>query len=530
MSKGTDTVDIELVEIDGRNTLLGKHAARLWLQGKDAWNAFMEVNPEVTVLFSDGDLNFENLHVAGNNEDVIENLDSIKRIFGFELIDFSGYRFNSDVRFYKLSFNGPVNFGSAVFEGNLEFYQVSFSHDLNISSSTFNNRVCFYSCAFGGCLDASNVLFKSQFELTDSDIAGEVTFDYAVFNKLANFSFAKFEKRASMDSATFEGEAVFTFCIFGSYANFYNTTFFVDADFERAEIKDRIGFKDARFNRNVNFTSATFGDEAFFGYVIFKGNACFNNAIFQRKADFKHTEFKSKASFRSCEFIGNLLFEPNHSVSLTQIDFKGACFEKLFSIKGCYNTIPDLRQTKLNYHLDLSLVEVKLNRKNGYGALFEKAVDRLDCERLCRLKEIAELNKNYERVLAFHADEMRAKRWIRSGVLPSILDGLFSLISNYGQSVLRPFVYLLLSILIFAQVTIISSKADNVEFNDALVVSVATVTPFISISKGARERGIKKFFGSNVPQNYELLSFGHSFASFSFIFLIGLGLRNRFRI
>ena len=70
----------------------------------------------------------------------------------------------------------------------------------------------------------------------------------------------------------------------------------------------------------------------------------------------------------------------------------------------------------------------------------------------------------------------------------------------------------------------------NPRLKDAVTVSIATVTPFISISKIEREAGIKKLFEDKQPEDYGLYSYFYAGLSFIFIFLIGLGLRKRFRI
>tara|TARA_Y100000588_G_C14028448_1_gene827507 strand:+ start:528 stop:800 length:273 start_codon:yes stop_codon:yes gene_type:complete len=51
---------------------------------------------------------------------------------------------------------------------------------------------------------------------------------------------------------------------------------------------------------------------------------------------------------------------------------------------------------------------VKLNRGFIKNWGIEKALDEVDSEKLCKLKEIAEFNKNHKRALAFNPDELRS--------------------------------------------------------------------------------------------------------------------------
>ncbi|MDK1289797.1 hypothetical protein [Pseudoalteromonas umbrosa] len=219
--------------------------------------------------------------------------------------------------------------------------------------------------------------------------------------------------------------------------------------------------------------------------------------------------------------------------NVTQLDCKKARISGSLRIEGEFKCIPDLRQSKIDHHVDLGGLRVRLKRFFKAGCGVEEALDDDDADRLCRLKEIAEQNKNHGMALAFHADEMRASRWIKFGKLQSVLDMFYSLTSNYGQSIARPFFYLALSIIMFAIYSLKQPEnihKDEGQFKTAITVSIATVTPFISISKTEREAGIAKLYGDSPPEDYGLYSYAHAGISFVFIFLIGLGLRNRFRI
>ncbi|TMN34124.1 pentapeptide repeat-containing protein [Pseudoalteromonas sp. S2755] len=324
--------------------------------------------------------------------------------------------------------------------------------------------------------------------------------------------------------------------------SFFGYKFSGNAIFSSAKFRCSADFREAIFSGGANFMLAKFSDIANFMNATFSGNAIFDKAVFSVGADFIDSKFNKTMSFfkisygkyfrfASVDFNSKSRFEPEHADSIEMLSFKGTSFERPFSLKGDFNCIPDLRQTKTSHHVDLSKLTVKLKRDRKNYAILKKAQDKEDAERLCRLKEIAESNKNHERALAFHADEMRAKRWIKLNWLQSILDSLYSFTSNYGQSILRPFVLLMLFIFMFAQWTISFREADSdSDFRDALTVSIATVTPFISLSKGARDRGLERIFGEDIPKDYDLISYVYAFASYTFIFLIGLGLRNRFRI
>lgn len=163
------------------------------------------------------------------------------------------------------------------------------------------------------------------------------------------------------------------------------------------------------------------------------------------------------------------------------------------------------------------------------------AKDAHDVERLTRLKELAETNKHLTLALAFHADEMRAKRWqSNTSTLSSTLDLVFDKLCNYGQSVLRPFFFWLLSISVFTLLYARASDKFRITFGNVwemFVFSVANSLPFLTSARTARSEGLTHFFtGQDILTWILPLMMAQGLVSFMLLFLIGLGLRNRFRL
>jgi len=189
-------------------------------------------------------------------------------------------------------------------------------------------------------------------------------------------------------------------------------------------------FTETAFNITTNFSDAEFkGGTHFLGTTF--------DCIF---VDFQ--EIKSTSTFS---------FEGAITDQIQKLSFKGSTFDKDFIIDGNFNCIPDLRGTKLNHHTELSDLKCNLRREKAIPFTpILKVVDKLDAEKLCRLKELAEQNKNHDKALMLHANEMRAKRWTKLNTAQSILDLLYSTTSNYGQSIMRPLLWLSLSFMLFS--------------------------------------------------------------------------------
>lgn len=489
--------------------LMAEEALHLWFQGKDAWNNWVEENPETLISFQGFEFSLSVIkstlanRIASNEIDDLDNLSS--------LINFSGFKFKNVV-FDESTFRGKVSFASAVFEGEASFDKASFKEGVIFSRTTFNSIASFLNTYFYETTEFSHVSFSS-----------DVKFKYALF-----YGPLAFNDSDILGSAKFENVQ------FNHTVDFKNTNFRFTAYFDNSNFELKTFFSKAKINNQASFKGSTFKAQSYFLGTIFKGNTCFSEAEFKHDVSFDRSSFfGSMANFTKSRFHSNFSFQPNEVKSLKKVSFEGASFDKQLTISGHYNCIPDLRQTKTSHHIDLSLLTIKLNRHFLKNTGMEAAIEKEDADRLCRLKEIAESNKNHERALAFHADELRAKRWHVFSPWQSILDGLYSLTSNYGQSIMRPSMYLLASVFIFASATLSQTKQssyDIAQMKAALTISVATATPFLAISKEARTKSTEELFNKELPDNYYLYSYIHSGSSFVFMFLIGLGLRNRFRI
>ena len=169
----------------------------------------------------------------------------------------------------------------------------------------------------------------------------------------------------------------------------------------------------------------------------------------------------------------------------------------------------------------------------------DRKFDPKDAERLCRLKELAENNKNHQEALKFHALEMKVKRQELSG-LDYRLDLAFDNVSKYGLSIKRPICGLAYVTTIFAIIyTLISfykvvptalTEGFSVLMNGFLY-SISQILPFVSAGKtSAIESAQALFYCEDIHNGIYALSLLQGFLSFVLLFLIGLGLRHRFRL
>jgi hypothetical protein len=336
-----------------------------------------------------------------------------------------------------------------------------------------------------------------------------------------------------------KGDVYFTRARFGEgNVSFHEATFGEGVvDFRYATFgKGHVNFGGARFGQgDVNFRYATFGT----GYVNFrkvtfgKGAVNFMAATFDGGyVNFRETTFgEGDVNFKGARILGPADFSALITPStITSLHFRHCTFGHSLNLSGNHlRCIPDLTYTKISHQISLDGLECE-------PLLNEKGIpDPKDGDRLCRLKEIAETNKNHEQALNFHIKEMRVKRHHLSG-LNLTIDKAFDAVSEYGRSVMKPLAWLIrswyVSGLIYSFISIYLSplKSGLEHFGNGFLYAIAQAIPFVAAGRESSKASITALFGDDVPIYLFFISLTQGLISFLLIFLIGLALRNRFRI
>ena len=453
-------------------TLPGQNAFNLYQRGKQKWNNWVNQNPDAVIDFS-------NFDFKGRIPDG-QTISFERFIFPNGGVHFDGAQFgDGDVRFDGAQFgDGDVGFVGARFgDGDVRFNDAQFGKGcVSFDSAEFGKgHVRFHSAQFGDGVSFACAHFGD----------GDVGFVGAQFGKGC----------VSFDSAEFgEGHVLF----------------------------DNVQFGEG----NVSFACAHFGD----GNVIFRGVRFGDGEI-----DFSRTQFN-----------GSLYFEATKNTEdMSSWSFNGAVFRQNFVIEGRFRCIPDLRHTKIEHHLDLS--NVKIDEDLKIDKLIEDkedAKEKAACLR--RLRELAENNRHHDAGLDFFALESRVMRksghW---GRLRSALDCLYEWASNYGRSILRPSVRLFWLTVAFTFIYCWAATGEpagcdaiwdaiwdakwDAKWQDALNLALSNALPFILSSRGQAEDVFQVLFPEKTVC-LVVLTYLQSLFSLVFIFLIGLGLRNRFRL
>jgi hypothetical protein len=470
--------------MDQNNVLNAAQAIELWQQGQQAWNAWADSHAGWTVDFSYVDFSLF------RGEDLRE-------------ISFKGYHFPGKTQFDFAKFGtGTVSFGDVSFErGSTSFVSVEFGP----------GNISFYRTRFGGIA----VLFDNSrwadghvyFNRTDFG-NGIVSFNAAQFgNGTVHFNGARFGRiGVSFKETHFgRGRVSFVKVQFGSGS----------VSFEKAEFG--VG--------NILFESAVFGE----GGVSFKG-ACFDSG----ELSFRMTRFGrgvlSLVDVKASE--GSIHFSSNGAMHCKEIDFSGAQIASVLNISGIKTAaVVNFCHAKLCQPVDFIKTDIDFRRELVCG-YFERAVNEFDASSFRCLRKMAAQTCDRERELDFFVKEKRASYWHGITGTKLALYYLYDWCSDYGRSILRPLLFLLIVWLSFAHAYLGVSDREVSEDSrqSALVLSASHTIPIYAVSKDARIRAQNILYSKEyTPSAIYYLGVTQSLLSSIFIFLIGLALRNRFR-
>ncbi len=354
----------------------------------------------------------------------------------------------------------------------------------------------FKNYLFEGYIDFGDCLFPEHTSFENATFSDSANFDKVAFSGLTDFNHATFSNSAYFENATFSGHAYFEKTTFSNSAYFESATFSGHAYFEKTTFSKVAGFYHATFSRFVNFNHATFSGHAYFEKTTFSKVAGFYHATFDKTINFLNTEFKSSAYFNNSTFKQNA---------------------------------PKFHEAKL--HQDTSFDKAswpQANEIQDRGILSDNqfAYNRLTLEMNKQLR--------YEDELFFFAKELETKRqiyWLEKEWATWFLNYLYHFVSGYGLSIFKPFLSmaLLFMSMLFTNYFILNFSDKVVSFE---IIFRYTLINF-SLGGPILQNHTVNNLLNGLHEPLILLDAINSFASILIlicIFLVGLALRNRFRI
>jgi hypothetical protein len=326
-----------------------------------------------------------------------------------------------------------------------------------------------------------------------------------------DFTSTYFDRDVIFEGFLFVGIADFTFAAFSGEANFHS----------------------ARFARRAGFNAVNFSGYADFESTNFLAYTCFNSATFSSDADFEMAKFSTYAEFNEARFFGRAGFKSTKFNS--EIDFKSATFSKVVDFinaeftantifaNGKFETyVPDFRGAKMH------------EATEWHGVRWPTAPRGRDAAQLQvyayeRLKQEMERLKKHDDEQSFFRKELRARRGLVSPWSAAwLLNYTYEISSGYGQSMLRPTLWLLavfvVGVAVFAGSPVFEGMPMTVP--RAASLSFVNIFSFLPIKREIMTADMVAGLSSAA----QIVGVVQSLLGLVLLFLLGLAMRSRYRM
>lgn len=293
-----------------------------------------------------------------------------------------------------------------------------------------------------------------------------------------------------------------------------------------------IEFENLVFTKAVDFRGFLFPNIVSFSSSQFASSARFDGAVFMHEADFQDATFCRPVSFYQAEFLGRgVLFQGVQFRSHTS-----------FALAHFCEDVPDFRDAKLAEATEWHASKWPSAPKRKFSA--QQQVYAYE-----RLKAEMERLKKHEDEQFFFGKELRARRallWFtainkggqrtepeKSRTLSERVDAGFrwllnwsyDFFSGYGLSIGRPLVALGALLCVGAVIFATTNSLDDGPLGpwEALELSATNLISFLPFKPD-------KWVTAHLSTNAKWLGNAQSFFGLVLLFLLGLALRNRFRM
>ncbi len=395
-----------------------------------------------------------------------------------------------------------VDFSNTLIDKNVDFSGFIFI------SSSFNDSKFLTGCYFSGAVFINSANFYGTI------FKCRAYFNNSHFFDVAMFATSNFLNQADFVSVNFYSWSSFDKCIFSKATDFKCSIFSRITSFKNCIIDDGINFEENIF-KEVNFSGARFLSVSLFISCNFSEDSKFNNTEFVGESKFKYNSFKGSVDYSNSKFSGGASFSSSKFYKL--VNFINVRFDGLtYFVETEFRTVPPV-------FYGATLHEGTIFRRISWPSKpIEKDNASDHAKAYARLKQEMDRLKMHEEELMFFAKEMEcrelAEGWFRGVIIAS-----YGLGCSYGQSFIRPFIWL---------VTLFNAGAPALFFLQpdlgwAKAVGLSAVNCLAGFGLG------KELMGKTLESlgtGALIVSGVQMVLGLVFLFLIGLGLRNRFRM
>ncbi|MDX2265149.1 MAG: pentapeptide repeat-containing protein [Hyphomicrobiales bacterium] len=495
----------------------------LFLQGREAWNAWAEgmlaerKRLEDAGLWGEGDASNQKAKTwmeqatADYSKVIFFNHDCIIDWENPRLSKIQTFIDKPRPEFKTLQSTG--NFSGWVFPWNVSFANSYFACIL-----TFQETKVFGSTDFSGSYFLLDIWFsKSEIfrecYFISSEFYGEVRFNQNSLRGLLFFNQSDSRGDFVFTKNNCYAEVLFNQTKFRAPAGFLSNTFQNNVQLYKVIFQNWVEFKESSFEKGVIFEDA-----------VFQGAAKFVSVNFSEvggKADFFQATFKRFATFRDAHFHRDARF--------TAISA-----ERAFDLRGAqFDTLPDF--TQANFREAPHLDNLKLGDTVEPGGFWRPVPGDAEADAVANhrsLRRLAIQAHDHANEQKFLRGEIRARRGNEDKPWHAAywMGVLYDAVSDFGRSIARPFWLWALSAKGFAPGQ--CANGPGAPILDALYLAYKNALLVIGWESEQKLNAVHEclYGAAQAPSGVALIQLGQNLVSAVLLFLLLLGVRNRFKI
>ncbi|MGH1445840.1 MAG: pentapeptide repeat-containing protein [Cognatishimia sp.] len=506
-------------------------------KNKRAWNAwtFKRTDSATTDQLRETKLNFlrdreidrdsERVSLLFRNRWNIKNKKTEPSVPVFsDQLDLSGTEFLNPLILDGFAFGNLLDLSGSKFTKGLSAQAAGFPKVLELEEARSYKNINLVGSVFLSNLNATKLQIDGIFDLSLAKVFGDFLFsdEYvsAQFRGKGLFVEGKFDafNREFKDDLIMRGVAIKG-----------------DVDFSNAEFHKCAHFIKATFSANINFVWTTFVDEANFAGSTFKKRAIFRKAIFKGTVGFTSSDFQGNTDFAESVFAAT---GDNH---MAAIRFTDCQFAKPTSFRNArfLKSYPEFTNTDLHPVTDFS-ADTKTEKFWPKGVTEPRKEARETCGIIRNL--LAKKGLHEDQHFFFRKEMQFAKASVNKR--EAFTYWVYGALSDFGDSIQRPVVCLcvvwILGLLIFGGFFLQTPLFIEACFEGQNRWPNEALRPYgtgaaLSLSNLFPPFGFNRtFFGNKfmgcLPIPLKFFSGLQTIVSLPFLFFLGLGLRQRFRL
>ncbi|MCP9483819.1 hypothetical protein NNA36_17790 [Shimia sp. CNT1-13L.2] len=359
-------------------------------------------------------------------------------------------------------------------------------------------------------IDLNNLLFQCDLVL-----------DKWVFPEKVDFQTSKFRSQFAPLRSVFLARTNFLKAEFEQEALFFGSQFQADVDFSNVDFRSFANFGQTKFFQGASYRQACFHDRVFFGRADFRKSASFNLSVFQGYSNFSEAQFGSSklqfgvsTSFVDCQFEKPTIFR-EAKFFVEYPDFSGAMLHD---------------KTVFTPHPDYWPERPKGNKKGEKQKDLRRIRAKEACAQIRHVLSRQGLPDDehffFRREMSFSA--ISGEWWSR---LPYIFYGL---VSDYGNSIEKPLKLLLTTVVAPSGVFTAYLQTLEGSYNYLEALHWVPAGLGMSFSNTFKFLGLQRLHFADAFEAagtaIHAIAGVQTVLGFVFLFFLGLGLRQRFRL